>query len=394
MQGKRIKCITGMLVLVVITLFSGACKKPSYKSENYDEDPNFQHMLSQSARSAETVYFFGNMGSGLNDRIWYFDRKQMKARPLCGKAECTHEDSSCNADIAGSLGIGEALAFYGDMLFLAVDTINEGHVLYTMNPDGTERKILRKLSDVENPYYPDGNRRLIFHRGRVIVYGQKHEIVEGMPVFYHVVLSYELDSEKDAEIIYFEKVKDRQYHNLQVTAREDNLYINVCASSRINNAMEAEVTLYEYCLKDGRIGKLFDGRADCAVYEFWTNGVQFLYSSAEDGRVMEILPQENQIRERMNMDSFPGEFMAMYLTENAVVGFSFPNPDTIHIRIVDYDGKPLYDCTRDRMEYEYGGRIFCGMDEEYFYCNYTEFQSGKQRLVAYPLNAENPIVVW
>lgn len=78
----------------------------------------------------------GNGGYYLeNEGLLYFlEPESGKMLPVCGKPNCSHKDNTCNAWINPRM-----LTYYQDKIYFINEDSGESY-LYTMNPDGTERK--------------------------------------------------------------------------------------------------------------------------------------------------------------------------------------------------------------------------------------------------------------
>lgn len=94
-------------------------------------------------------------GSGgyylVNEGLLYFlEPESGKMLPVCAKPNCTHKDNTCNAWINPKM-----LTFYQEKVYFINGDDGEYH-LYSINPDGTERKKLQTTK------MPDGNSTLTF----------------------------------------------------------------------------------------------------------------------------------------------------------------------------------------------------------------------------------------
>ena len=94
----------------------------------------------------------GNGGYYLvNEGLLYFlDPESGKMLPVCSKPNCAHKDNTCNAWTNPKM-----LTFYQDKIYFINGDSGEYH-LYSINPDGTERKQLQTTK------MPDGNSTLTF----------------------------------------------------------------------------------------------------------------------------------------------------------------------------------------------------------------------------------------
>lgn len=94
----------------------------------------------------------GNGGYYLeNEGLLYFlEPESGKMLPVCGKPNCSHKDDTCNAWTNPQM-----LTYYQDKIYFINGDSGEYH-LYSINPDGTERKKLQTTN------MPDENSTLTF----------------------------------------------------------------------------------------------------------------------------------------------------------------------------------------------------------------------------------------
>lgn len=82
----------------------------------------------------EGVYFFPYFGYFL----YYWNFEQDICVPVCGKANCLHEDETCNAYV--NMASGTTLQCVEDYLYVWAKPSGTDSVLYRMKPDGTDRE--------------------------------------------------------------------------------------------------------------------------------------------------------------------------------------------------------------------------------------------------------------
>ena len=204
------KRLLSALLAALLTFSLAACDKDSGDGGGKVDIPttqtagnDFQKNMHQSttydvSHSAET-----------NDGIYvqfdaygyYIDKATKSITILCGKPECEHNDSTCNAWI-----YAYSLWFAGDKLYFANSDsimengsyVNYGLRLYSVDPNGENRRVVQKLQFTPSGDTSSWAPRPIQHRG--IVYFPYSGILYAMPLGG--------DIEKDAVAIWGEESAD------------------------------------------------------------------------------------------------------------------------------------------------------------------------------------------
>ena len=139
---------------------------------DYDADPAFINFHSTSGyalcRTEDTIYSL-RPGSSQINLIMYADKATGISGPLCGKPECLHRDSKCNAYVANR---ADGLCVYDGKLYW----VNGGTNITRMNPDGTGRETVASVGSVYDNINNDMS--VVFHRGYLYVAGSQHQVIE------------------------------------------------------------------------------------------------------------------------------------------------------------------------------------------------------------------------
>ena len=187
-----------------------------------DYDRAADHPGARCAQNEAALFFFCALSTidepGL---IYYVDKASGASGPLCGRPECMHNSSACNAYI-GPCGYG--ICFYdGKLIFAAEEYAEngayEGVCIYRMNPDGTDREKIGELisPDESNAFM---NTSYMVHRGHLFFGGIKGEIRDGAYEYFNFVYDYDLGSKKRS-VIY--EVSNEGMMRMQPVG--DDLYI-------------------------------------------------------------------------------------------------------------------------------------------------------------------------
>lgn len=194
----------------------------------------------------------GNGGYYLeNEGLLYFlEPESGKMLPVCGKPNCSHKDNTCNAWINPMM-----LTYYQDKIYFINEDGGES-CLYTMNPDGTERR------KVQTTKMPDRNSTRTF-------------MSTDIPMLYNGKLYY-MD---DDTLCVAELGKDRKdatvlmKENREATQRESHW--KFWADKGNIYAMQQVLT------KEGYIDTLYRLYDDKA-HELWSSSVLWSLSSNKD----------------------------------------------------------------------------------------------------------------
>ena len=115
----------------------------------------------QLYESEQAYYLF----SDTNPFLHYYDKESGISGVLCGKPECNHSDTSCNAYLAG----GSSLMYYDGYIYW----VQQGNTLMRMKPDGTERETVQYLQcGIANSVW--------LHRGYIYSVQSVSSVVDGV----------------------------------------------------------------------------------------------------------------------------------------------------------------------------------------------------------------------
>ena len=106
----------------------------------------------------DTVYYIYSYDTRF---LYYYDENSGVSGKLCGKAECLHEDTSCNA----YLGFTMNMQVYDGYIYW----LESGHMLYRADLAGNGRELVRDLQK-EGAYY------FTIHRGYLYLREYRGEV--------------------------------------------------------------------------------------------------------------------------------------------------------------------------------------------------------------------------
>lgn len=177
-RGKTVKkrifviaAIVFIILIVLITYINTHNTKNKSTSvintdlSNVEEDSDSQSYWSSTGHSfakTENGYYFV---SDTGQYLMYFDKESKDVIPVCGKADCQHNSSTCNA----YLGQGQFLLdtiYYNQGYIYLISYAGGYATLVQVNADGSGRKEVAKLM----PSDGGSSIRLVFHGNEVYVY--------------------------------------------------------------------------------------------------------------------------------------------------------------------------------------------------------------------------------
>ena len=167
---------------------------------DYDADVSFvQHGSTDIyalCRTADTIYSFSYapVPRKGNPVLMYTDRATGITPPLCGRPECTHDNTACNAYM-GSQASG--LCVYDGKLYW----LNDGLTLTRMDPDGTGRETVTTVDRQTVKMDMGGDATYVLHRGYVYAGGMKETVIGSERKASFTVYAKPLDGGEDFTIL-------------------------------------------------------------------------------------------------------------------------------------------------------------------------------------------------
>lgn len=157
-QSAKKKCPIYIIIAVVLLAVLGLCIKPLYEKLTYKTEEPYQGQVMFIANPAET-YGWAPTQSGcyslMNENLMYTDYSTKQQCYLCSDPACTHTSDSCTSWLGNAAGEVYLFAMPdGSTVYYAQqgtgDTEDNGSnypAIFSMNPDGSERKVLTQLKE-------------------------------------------------------------------------------------------------------------------------------------------------------------------------------------------------------------------------------------------------------
>ncbi len=185
---------------------------------------------------SEAAYY---LFSDTNPFLHYYDKESGISGILCGKPECNHSDTSCNAYLAG----GSSLMYYDGYIYW----VQQGNTLMRIKPDGTERETVQYLQGgIANSVW--------LHRGYIYSIQTTSSVVDGVSQNL-IQLTQEVlgDAEQEAKTV-LEVVGNDYFY--QVVGNTVYIGIEAYTLAEDSSIASSSISLYAYDSASGSLDKL------------------------------------------------------------------------------------------------------------------------------------------
>ena len=285
---KTTKRFIAAFLAVLLTLSLAACDNgdkgvniPTSQSAGNNFQKNMHQSTSDSLRivtETDDGFYIQLKGA----YVYYIERETKAITILCGKPECEHKDETCNANLhVGTFWIvGDKLYFTNsDYIMENGSYVNYGLRLYSVDPNGTNRRVVQKLQFTPGGDTSSWKPYPIQHRG--IVYFPYSGILYAMPLGG--------DIEKDAVAIWGEESADAgMSFNLSAPAYTlwadgDFMYFMVTNLEQSDGTRKE--TLFAYDPETGAVTQVWQVPDSKQVGEWTTTGVSVSQWYVMDGYI-------------------------------------------------------------------------------------------------------------
>ncbi len=275
-MAKKLTAVV-MIICIGITALTGCGKKTVSKAvlkndmekieindigvSKDDSQPYWGTYVHTFAAADGGYYYIGKWNKAFF--LLFFDRDTKECYPVCGKADCTHDNMECNAYVGYQYSknrqtttyyLDSAVYYYKDNVYL----LDTNGYLVRFSTDGSTRE---KIA-VVYAYGGESGTNLVFHDDYVYVYnllghlGNEEEAVE-------TIKRYSLDGKKEETVLEYtgtgaaitraKSYGERLYFLIETaTMSKDEKANKVIMNSRYNS-------LYAYDYKTGTAGKVLEG---------------------------------------------------------------------------------------------------------------------------------------
>jgi hypothetical protein len=374
---KNIEII--LLIMLTLAALTGCSKKTdtiNLSSASDDEQPYWNIFGHPIAAAENGYYYLDNSGTDSVSLvpIYYMDSESGESIILCGKADCKHNSTDCNAILDKHAGYsGQALYYYQEMLYVICDDDATGlSYLEQIAPDGSYRRRLFDIGAESTAYC------LVFHNQSVYIY-QRQGTVSGYEKTTATIRCRSLDGKEDTVI--YEYTGDGAVI-YAVKSYGDKLFFILEEESRAGTEEHSEriykrkgVFAYDYNTKqvsnvcnEEVCDYTVDADSNTIWYYVFNDGMyKKNLSETKSKKIYSMKDKETNICQI----SFDGTYL--YLSNEQYYVFFYQHADT-YLYVLDTDGNELNRIETDGMYSTYFG------DDKYVF-NMGSFGTGKLRYI-------------
>lgn len=379
-----------LAALIFLTSCSNADRADTDTSNAQKSRDYVQGSLSSGASCAitnDTVYFkpFSSYSN-----IKYADKKTGISGALCGKPECTHTNSSCNAYV--SYDVPGFSDYDGALYFTMYDGSN--YHIYKEKYDGTDRVIVKDL-DTQTMLTLNGDPFSFAHRGYMFYCGDTFAVEDGETKFITQVFAYSLEEDDDCIRIFEKKVPETHYTSVRMRAYNDDLYIMNISGDVTGDKPCLE--LYKWNINTQEIKTLYNKEVSFSASDLYITDDSILLSG-RDGKIYFYSFEQKNISDYLDFNGESGAYAYVPVSNGFFIGqITDFDKRTVMIRVMDISGKLILDSSFSIdfiVNDQSLSRTLCGADENYVYNLYSDSPGSDEYLVAIPLDGSDVRVLY
>ena len=194
-----------------------------------------------------------NFGLPAGDMLYYADKATGISGPLCGRPECTHDNTDCNTYMGVPHFTWELTDYDGRLYWVGKD---DGIIkrVYSAAYDGTDHREIRKLDD-DILGHEWNNSYVLFHRGCLYWSYLYNEVVDGEAKELARVIAFPLDGDQEGYVVLETEIHGNY---VQILPCRNSLYIVI--SNESGSTADQENIIYRWNIKTGEGEELYHGR--------------------------------------------------------------------------------------------------------------------------------------
>ncbi len=383
---KMKKYIFCLCILCCICMIS-CSSEGTGPAEQYENEEQGDIFCFGSSRMCETEDAYYGISAGNTMYVRFMDKESRISGFLCGKTECEHNDTECNAyvgmDARGFCMSGEQLYWVGDQPSEnGMDT-----AIWSMGLDGNQRKKIKKVS-VELLNETAGNSIVSIYQDTMFIAGTGNEVSSGAPRQKAVIKATKLDSSD--QWIDILDVSAQGEVELDVKAAYGKLYIML----RLVTEEGIQLDLYQWNFAQNELSLLLTQK-DLNDYpaNIWVTE-EGIYISAlseqtqENDRTAKLYQYvfaTGELEKRMEFNDF--NYQWVQVTDQVFLMGAWDEDMHMTLWAKDFSGNTVCQkafAIKDLEDAESYGRIFLGGNREHIF--FTLFHEDRRYVVEIPLD--------
>lgn len=345
----------------------------------------------KACATGEAVYYVPYGGK----LIYYIDKSTGTGGPLCGKAECEHNDSNCNAYVNRLFG----MSIYEGRLCWIDSASNSDLKIYSAALDGTDR---REICGIDKDFFPSTttNAYMTVYQGYAYLSCKNQSLSDGEFLANFYVCAFPLEPEEEPFVLLNGDtlLSGGTYSNIAIQPYKDALYIVTTepfgnSIDEFENDHRLDLTIMRWDIIARELETLYIGEGmpyDLSM-EMWVedDGIMFytdVYNedgSYKDRGLYQYRFDNGEIRLLFHL---PNGFVNISMANDLVITGCEVNNEEWSVLIQDYEGNTLVEETYtwasfsfpDWVELGYNAPWCFGADEEnaYFSVSYSALKEG------------------
>lgn len=380
--------------------YSETDKTEEELSEGSSEEPEglpsskrtFSYMNPSMAEKDSVVYYLDSIS--VPQHICYFDRESGKSGFLCGKPDCLHRDSDCNA----WTGTPEfCLLIQSDDQYIwwaAHEKAGEPLYLFRMDYDGTNRRKVLKLAEYsDNLSFPKGTVYAEIVGGQLIAGGINFRVEDGRAEYRSHIDRYTISGSGTYETV-FDSGYTETPPDMMFRCFGEAICYSILSGTDPGTDSSVEIVRCERAPDQDRI--VFRGKIEkpSAPFHFSVTeeGIYYLITSEQGKTILYSLPPESQEPQ----ECFTTEMQASaWLAGDRAVFYSASDKGIYHILATDCSGNCILE---GDYQYSHEGTIptmyRTGADEDYIYLRFEWGEFQESETAAIPLDGSDMKILW
>ncbi len=295
----------------------------------YDHDNTWTHRLgeSNSCATEDTLYF-----SYIGENIYYCDLSTGIIGPLCGKPECSHDDSQCNAYAMNAHGLS---VYDGRLYWLDINAEHDPTV-YCMALDGTDRTAVCSFALSQFQKVAGGT--VAFHRGYAVFSGRKRAVTGGAARYNACIFAVALSTGEVTGILERDAAEGNAPEVTAIPYR-DTVYLIYSETAE----GQTQLDISTWSLKTHETVLLHSQKIDFFLREVWPTEDGLLLSAYGNKQIYKFDPLENTFGPLFDFCAEEGENRTPQFANDYLISWSLTEERIPRLRVTDLEGSVVYD---------------------------------------------------